>query len=88
MRSSGITLEVTKKSKDDVLDAEAEGQGVKGEDQGNSVLVGSERREREEAELRDIEELRVRDPSMTARGKPHSLKNEDVSDVLVWKASF
>lgn len=45
-------MEVTEMSEDNVLDVEA-GE-VKGEDQGNSVLVASGERERKRAELKKL----------------------------------
>lgn len=76
---SGITLEVSEMSGGWCVT-----DGVKVGDQGNSPCCFWGEREREQN--RATEGMQVRDTSLTARGKAHSLKN-DILDVVVREAS-
>lgn len=78
--SGGVTLVPIEMSEDNVLDTEA---GVVRTWGTLSLLYLGGERERARVGLRDTEENRVRDSSMTVRGNPHSLKYEDILDVFV-----
>lgn len=61
--------------------------GVEGEDKGGALSLLQIGEGGVRAELQDIEETLVRASCIMEKGNPRSLKNEDISDALVWNTS-